>query len=122
MMRGFWRSGAEKPSVRHRGEWHASCRWCGSSVRRPPARLDRALHWMARIWRGRGTPPMRSANTATMRLPFGWRFQETRAAYTPPPVSAADCFCFAVDLHGAVEIALDLGLFGQSLGQLRLDR
>jgi hypothetical protein len=77
---------------------------------------------MARIWRGRGTPPMRSANTATMRLPFGWRFQETRAAYTPPPVSAADCFCFAVDLHGAVEIALDLGLFGQSLGQLRLDR
>ena len=77
---------------------------------------------MARIWRGRGTPPIRSANTATMRLPLGQRLQEARAAPTPPPASAADCFRFAVGLHGAVEVALDLGLFGQSLGQLRLDR
>ena len=104
------------------GEWHASCRWCGLSVRRPPARLDGTLHWMARIWRERGTPPIRSANIAIMQLPLGWCLQETRAAPAPPLVSAAVRFRLAVDLHGAVEAALDLGLFGQSLGQLRLDR
>lgn len=41
---------------------------------------------------------------------------------TPPPALAAACFRFAVGLHGAVEAALDLGLFGHSLGQLGFDR
>jgi hypothetical protein len=57
-----------------------------------------------------------------MRLPLGQRFQEARLETAPPPASATDRFRFAVGLHVAVEVALDLGLFGKSLGQLRLDR
>jgi hypothetical protein len=33
-----------------------------------------------------------------------------------------DLFRFAIGLDGAIEVALDLGLFRQSLGQLGFDR
>ena len=44
------------------------------------------------------------------------------SARARPMPLAPDRLRCAVGLHGVVEVALDLGLLGKSLGQLRFDR